>query len=360
MDLDQFDYTFYAVFTRHEFQITFLAGTEDTGYRTIETMGIPFGDPLRVPEALPAIDESGLALDMRYKFLGYTQNKNNVIAASANKADIRNVPNMLATQDYVFYAVFVEDSVYNSVTDLKYFDIVFSTYDDLYDPSYNFSEAGTAYSIVVKPGVKVSGKITLPTYYNGLPVIKVDRDGFSNQEGVTHIFFYKEPGLESKFRSFGGYAFSGCSNLQYCEFPESLREISGSAFARCPRLVCSGVGNKVAFIGDNVFNQSLAAPKGQASIEFSIGGTVKAFKTSALSNNTVQIDAVYIGDRDNPSQLEDVGMPAIRQNDGSEVKSITIYCAANRFDFFSNLTASTGTMGHFQIADVNNYQIVTV
>ena len=360
-DTSVHDYVFYAVFTRHEFQVTFFAGTQATGFNTIEIFGIPFGDQLRVPNVLPSIDESKLPMDMRYKFLGYTQNQNNIIASSANKADIRNVENMLATQDYVFYAVFMEDSVYNSTTDLKYFDFTRVNYDDTYDDSFDImSSEGAGYRITAKSDMELGGKITLPSYYNGLPVIDIGRGGFEGKD-MTHIFFYKEPNLPIKFRMFGTNAMLNCSNLQYCEIPESTRELKENCFGQCPNLILNGIGNNVAIIGANAFNQSLAAPKGQTSINFSIGGSVKVLQTNALSNNTVKIDSLFIGSSDEPSQLQTVGTPVVRQNIGEEVQNITIYCTADRFDYFQNsITVSTEEDSNFQIADITAYQIVTV
>jgi hypothetical protein len=358
MDLDQFDYTFYAVFTRHEFSITFLSGTDDSNWREIEVKKIAFGDPLVVPSALPSIDESELDDEMRYKFLGYTQNKHNVIASSEAKADLRKIENMLATQDYTFYAVFVEESVYNSATPDMYFDFANTGIVDEYDDTFTVTEG---LAISVKPGVKLSGKITLPTYHDGKPVITTSQEGFVDQTGITHIFFYPEKGKEIKFRRFGAMSFSGCNGLKHCELPESLRTISQNTFTRCRALVMQYVGNNVVYIGQNAFNQSLAAPVGQSAINFTIGGSVRVLDTKAFSNNSVKIKKFIIGGPDDPSLLSTVGEPAIVQNSGSAVESLEIYCSQDRMDYFSKLTATTGRDGaNFQLADTSALSIVTV
>ena len=358
MDIDQFDYTFYAVFTRHEFSITFLSGTEEGNYQTVEVKKIPFGDPLVAPDVLPSIDESGLDEEMRYKFLGYTQNKNNVIASSEAKADLRKIENMLATQDFTFYAVFVEESVYNSATNNKYFDFVNSAVVDEFDETYTET---VGYSISVKPGVKLSGKITLPSYYEGLPVITTGQEGFVDQTGITHIFFYKEKNKEIKFRRFGAMSFSGCTGLKYAEFPTSLRYISDNAFTRCRSLIITNIGNKVAYIGQNAFNQALAGPVGQSSININIGGCVCGLDTKAFSNNNVKIGKMTIGGPNDPSQLTIVGLPAVVQNTGFEMEGLEIYCTTERFDYFNSLIVSPARQGcNFQIADISAYSIVTV
>jgi hypothetical protein len=121
------------------------------------------------------------------------------------------------------------------------------------------------------------------------------------------------------------------------------------------------VGNNVVYIGQNAFNQSLAAPVGQSAINFTIGGSVRVLDTKAFSNNSVKIKKFIIGGPDDPSLLSTVGEPAIVQNSGSAVESLEIYCSQDRMDYFSKLTATTGRDGaNFQLADTSALSIVTV
>ena len=72
----------------------------------------------------------------RYKFLGWTQDKKAVIAANKNVAKLVNVPYVFSTSDMVFYACYVKESVYDSITDLKYFQwSSASVQTDPYDPN---------------------------------------------------------------------------------------------------------------------------------------------------------------------------------------------------------------------------------
>lgn len=354
----KFDYTFYAIFTKHVFSMRFLAGTSDADFKEIETIPVTYGENLMVPAALPSIDESKLDTLTRYKFLGYTQNKNNVIAPSENKADLRNVISMLATQDYTFYAVFVEESVYNSPTPDQYFTYSsLTSYQDAYDESYTTS----GYMVSVKEGITLNGKITIPSFYNGLPVVSVQREGFSNQTGVTHIFFYKETGKPILVRELRSLAFSGCVNLKYCELPTSLRKIGDSTFTRCSSLVLTEASGIIAEIGQNAFNQALAAPSGQSTIDFYIGGTVQVLGQNAFSNNSVKINEMVIGTAANPSQLISVGQPTVRQNGGYELRALTIYCTSARLvDFFNTLTYSTEGTSHFQLERADSVSFITV
>ena len=90
----------------------------------------------RPPSKVPSIDESSLGDNERYKFLGWTQDKKAVIAANKNVAKLVNVPYVFSTSDMVFYACYVKESVYDSITDLKYFQwSSASVQTDPYDPN---------------------------------------------------------------------------------------------------------------------------------------------------------------------------------------------------------------------------------
>jgi hypothetical protein len=98
-----------------------MTGTESSGFTLLDTKYIPYGDRLSIPSVIPSIDESSLSDDERYKFLGWTQDKKAVIAANKSVAKTVNVEYVFSTSDMTFYACFVKESVYDSVTDLKYF-----------------------------------------------------------------------------------------------------------------------------------------------------------------------------------------------------------------------------------------------
>ena len=360
-DTSVHDYTFYAVFTRHEFQMTFMSGTNGS-FTQVDKKGVLFGDFIPTPTVVPSLDESDLDEEERYRFLGWTQDKNAVIAQSANKAKLVNVSSIQASVDTTFYAVFVKESVYDSATDDKYFEFIenVAVWDDFGESQYD----AQGYGIKVKDGIKLSGKVTIPTYHNGIPIVSTDRESFVDQTGITHVFFFKEEGKEPKLRRIDALTFSGCSRLKHVEIPTSVRSIMDNAFTRCSSLVMNYIGGNVALIAQNAFNQALAAPAGQGALaNFTIGGCVKMLDTRAFSNNTVLIKKFTIGGPNDPSQLTTVGTPAIIENTGQEVESMEIYCTADDFDFFNSLKVSENRSGsdyHFHLKSVGALSIVTI
>ena len=360
-DTSVHDYTFYAVFTRHEFQMTFMSGTNGN-FVQVDKKGVLYGDFIPTPTVVPSIDESGLDDEERYRFLGWTQDKNAVIAQSASKAKLVNVSSIQASVDTTFYAVFVKESVYDSATDDKYFDFIenVAVWDDFDESQYD----AQGYGIRVKDGIKLSGKVTIPTYHNGIPIVSTDRESFVDQTGITHIFFFKETGKDPMLRRIDALTFSGCTGLKHVEIPLSVRSIMDNAFTRCSSLVMNYIGGNVALIAQNAFNQALAAPTGQGAISnFTIGGCVKMMDTRAFSNNTALIKKFTIGGPQDPSQMSVVGTPAIIENTGQEVESMEIYCTADDFDFFNSLKVSENRSGsdyHFHLKSVGALSIITV
>ena len=58
----------------------------------------------------------------------------------------------------------------------------------------NNADVSDGYYISPKAEVKFSGKITLPSEYNGKPIVGIS--DFNKQTDVTHIFWHGTPKLE--------------------------------------------------------------------------------------------------------------------------------------------------------------------
>ena len=229
----QYDYTFYAIFTRHRFAMNFMVGTQEKGFvKACEHEGTLYGDFIEVPNVIPAIDESDLDLEMKYQFLGWTQEPKNVIAASAAKAKTVNVSKIQATSDMTFYAVFTQQSVYAEALSSDYYTIIETKYYRDVDTQYpNFNNGLTGAYLQLNSGANLNGKVTLPTTTeDGRAIIGVQ--GFSNQSGITHIFWKGDPHL----LTIVGSCFSYCTNLQYFQYPKTLRIIGNQAFSYCAKL----------------------------------------------------------------------------------------------------------------------------
>lgn len=101
------------------------------------------------------------------------------------------------------------------------------------------------WSISIKPGANLKGKITIPAEHDGKPVVALDVKFARECPGITHVFMQtnqKGEVLNKLYRIYN-MAF-GCESselnsyhaqLQYFDF-STVREINESAFARCKEL----------------------------------------------------------------------------------------------------------------------------
>lgn len=330
-----YDYTFYAVFSRHPFNITYLAGNDAATALPVYTTTTLYGDFLTEPKVIPSLDESTLGDTERYRFLGWTQDRNNLIVSSVSSAKLINVNNIQAIDDYTFYGVFMKESVYDSVTGEgkleNYFTFLEDTsYTDRLDSSYNISGG---YTLAVKAGISLSGKVTLPVTYNNQPITSIYGQGFEGQKNITHIFFDNKE--TNEIRSFGNRAFYGCTSLKKIELPAMLRVISGEAFANCSALLNRRFAGNIITINEDAFRGCFGSLGASNDIVY-LGGSINRLSKYAFRNFVTPINELVIGGENDPSQLTNIGMPAWRQNKNYELTKITIYCTPDTYDYFHN------------------------
>jgi hypothetical protein len=140
---------------------------------------VQYGLPIPEPELIPYKDDSKLPLEKRYGFKGYTLK---------NSTAIIDLTSVKTAQNYHLYSYFEEESVYDSVTNLAYFEIGPGyDYEDTDNPGYNTLGANSC-TLRVKTGVKLSGKVTLPSYYEGKPITYIYNGGFTSQDEITQTF----------------------------------------------------------------------------------------------------------------------------------------------------------------------------
>ena len=356
-DANQKDYVFYAVFTLHEYEMSFYVGQD-----LVKTIFVPFGSVLSDPELLPSYTDINLGLTEVYKHLGWTQNEKTKIVERASQANLVDFSKMLSVQDYRFYAVFKKQSVYEETTDLKYFQFgganeeITSYNEDTYgipsnvrNSAYNIARG---YKIDIKPGVKLSGKITLPSYYKGLPVIAMGgsftKVNNTENEDITHIFWKGSETEPCSLRSLEG-AITGNSNkamkLCYIEIPEGTRSIGNYYFRMFASLktitpiVSNPVENSIilpsslAYIGQLAFLQAFVA---SGTIDLiRIPGEVAHLGTRTFGNLLNSVTNLEVGSQDAPTELYLVDDKDISQisadvythTSGSpSTSSITFYC----------------------------------
>ena len=296
-DEEKFDYTFYAVFTIHEWKINFYSDANTT----FKTLGAIHGDLLAEPDAIPTKDESGLGSTERYRFLGWSQSNQNLVVDAAASAKLVDVKTIVAAADMNFYAVFVKESVYAATSDLKWFTFT--------EESWTHPLTGVSYSgYTVRPasGNRIlSGKITLPTVYNNKPVIVMG--GFQGHQ-ITGLFWLGDDQL----LCYEAQAFGSIAVLKHVDMPSTLLVIGESAFTSTSALELPDLNDcpNLEYIANFAFSGAGYHPTG--GLTLNIPGSVKHIGYSAFSfmrmigNSGAIFSQVNIGSPTTPSQLTSI------------------------------------------------------
>lgn len=325
------DYIFYALFTKHKFDFEFYTLAGDA--KPTETYQVTYGEKIAnsIINALAYIhpNENSLSVYETYRFLGFTQNSQNTIVTSESQANLVDFSKLTAVKNYKFYAVFMKMNVHDNVTDLSKFKFTEITYDDtLYggeDSSYNISGV----MLEPKPGVKLSGKITLPTEYEGKPVIVLS--GFANMK-LTGVYWNNPQGDNPNCRQIGTNGFQdagvesadGVARISMFEFPSGLRYIGENAFAndRMNNLDTINRLGKAPIIRIDSRAFALGFDLTTPINEFCIPGTVqrlgdRAFMFGQVTPRQTMINTLKIGSPSSRSALSTCGSvanPAISIN----------------------------------------------
>ncbi len=111
---------------------------------------------------------------------------------------------------------------------------------------------GTYYRLA---GVKadLSGEITLPTTYKGLPVKEIDTWGFSANDGVGGVNAVTKVIIPDCYEKIGFNAFDNMPNLKAVIIGNGVKEISSGAFEGCKELETVVFGNSVEAIYAEAF-----------------------------------------------------------------------------------------------------------
>ena len=313
----EIDYTIYALFTKHKYEVSFWNGKD------IHLTSVPvlYGECLDkyMPDLMPVHpEESKLDVYKSYRFLGFSRNDNNMVVTKESDAQLVDYSMLFSVTDYRFYAVYMEVDVHNKATNLDLFNFTKETYTDTVDSAYNI----TGYVISPKSS-SISGKITLPTTYKGsdgvtLPVIGVEN---FNESGVTHVFWNNPDGDNPNLRLIRSSAFQS-TGIQFFEFTSKLRFIGQSAFyarsmitdERCIALLGE---SPILYIGADAFNSAF----GFTNIAlFKLRGTVQTIEAHAFLFQTGVNGAVgvlQIGSQEEPSVLQVCGTVNVN-DDGSK------------------------------------------
>ena len=308
------DYVFYAVFTIHEWRVNFWAGPNKNQLTSVDSYSIVHGYDLYETNKIPSIPEDSLGDTERYRFLGWSQSDTNLIVDNAANAKLANISTMVASEDVDFYAVFTKESVYDSATDLKYFDIQQTTYIDQYS-----QEVLTGY--VLSPIVTLSGKITIPTEYENTskgwakgPILQVG--GFKGSS-ITHVYWYGDPKVVEILQN----GFAECTKLKVFEMPKTMRKLSGSAFNSCSKLTPPNIGDtQIHTIANYVFQGAFEIKETIPVYTFpatlkTLGNNTFAYFINISGGSGPAIQTINFGKPGAPSSLTSIGTTPFVQNE---------------------------------------------
>ena len=279
--------TFYAIYQRDEFTITYydLIGSEKV---LLDKAVLTYGQLLTETEVVPnRQEENNLPFNKCYRFKGWTQNidKCGILSTQTQVTSViePNIDALKASQDYVFYAVYLEEDAFEVASDNKYF--IFNEINDLM--------LGVGYSISIKNKYRnhLSGKITLPAKYNDMNVVSVG--DFSDIEKISHVFFQKNAEYQSigrdAFRSRASY---GSNTLKGVYMPITIKHIDSHAFYKQTGLKDIAV--------DESFNVTSHLPEGLL--------TIGDYAFAADVNSSCQFNIASL-----PESLTTLGMYAFNK-----------------------------------------------
>lgn len=185
-------------------------------------------------------DSSDLNEYSRYNFLGWSTNYyENGLVSDNNKIEYVDLENLTITNNINLYACYKIEDVRGNATSEKYFD---------------FMKVSDGYGISIKDNYRniLTGKITLPSYYNGEPITIIGNAsgnyGFQNTTNITHVFFMDD----AKYQFVGARAFEG-STIKYIDLPLTITSIGNSAFKECVHLETITLNDNITEIGTYAF-----------------------------------------------------------------------------------------------------------
>ena len=230
--------TLYAQFTVHKNVVTVYIGDTKVCAAIVDN-GSEYEDPTYVYDYVdglidmttrhmyfPYKDDSNLAFNETYKFIGYSGDANCSWHYDSNMVPVIDVlPPETIKNDTAIYSIFDVVDVHDNVLNNNYY----------YEVT-NVTIGGTTYKCLqLQHQNELTGKITLPATVGGNVIkcfnnvgIVSDNTGPSVSSTITHIFW--ETGSQLAF--VGSNACSWWENLQYFELPNYNTYIGQNAFNR--------------------------------------------------------------------------------------------------------------------------------
>ena len=308
-------YTFYAVYQITKFNYVFKNPDNSIAYQEAVAAGTKIVNPLLTK--VFSYSDTSLGLEECYKALGFVTDKAHSIVTSENdfKKHQVQVENIISQNwDREFYVCYIKTDVHENVlsTDLFTFAAETVTYG---------SDSWSGWRISPKNGVTLSGKITLPSSYNGTPVVAIS--GFYGNTSLTHVFWQAGCQLRQTNGALQtSSCFSGCSSLEYFEMPETLVRISDYSFSNTA-LKQFGFNKGLKQIGQGAFQANTG---GVSSIK--LPGSLENIAMQAFAFPTGRWVDITLGDVGDPTQIKGIYENAFRQSGSKAFESITYYATS--------------------------------
>ena len=106
---------------------------------------------------------------------------------------------------------------------------------------------GNYFYVLVAARNGLSGSISIPSTYNGLPVTTIGEEALKNFTGITNV------DIPNSVISIKSGAFESCTGLISIAIPDSVSSIGGYAFRNCSGLTSVTIPDSVSSIGDSAF-----------------------------------------------------------------------------------------------------------
>lgn len=269
---------FYAIFDSTKYAVHFMNYYQDGRIEPIKTEYVTAGENLYEPNVLPATDESMLDDEMRYKLLGWVSDTK--YCFPENESDgLKHIVNLSQivseNMDRTYYACYIPESVFDSVTNPDYFE--FGTITNYRDTDGNSAYNISGYLAQPRSGIRLQGKITIPGTHNGSPVIGFR--GLNGTPGLTHIYFENPETIRILDNM------NANPDLKIIDFPSGLREITGSALSDCPKLRYTDKFYQTSLVSVGSLAFAGSFNMNEAQIEkFQLPGSLKKFSLYAFMN----------------------------------------------------------------------------
>ena len=131
--------------------------------------------------------------------------------------------------------------------------------------------------------------LSIPDTYNGLPVVEIADNAFSNNKALTAVY------LPDYLQLIGTNAFSGCPSIKILDLGESVVRINKYAFAYCTSIESINIPDSTDFINNYAFT-------GCTSVKtLTLGASVRTICGSAFANLSLVEELIL------PEGLDSIG-----------------------------------------------------